>query len=64
MKFVYSASALRLIGRFAGFAAVLFWVTIGPVGNSAINPSLLNTGSEIMVQVGALGKTGFTAITR
>jgi hypothetical protein len=40
LKFIDAASALRPIGGFAGVAAVLFWVTIGLVGNSAINQPL------------------------
>jgi hypothetical protein len=63
LKLNDAASALRLIGGFAGFTAILFWVTIGPVGNSAINQPLINIGSEIMVQVGFVDKTGFTQIT-
>lgn len=64
LKINDAASALRMMAGFAGVAAILFWVTIGPVGNSAINQSLVNTGSEIMVQVGFVDKTGFTRITR
>ncbi|QTN26432.1 hypothetical protein HZ993_13925 [Rhodoferax sp. AJA081-3] len=64
MKFIDAASVLRPIGGFAGVAAILFWVTMGPVGNSAINQSLENIGSEIMVQDCFVDKTGFTEITR
>ena len=64
LKLNDAASALRPIGGFAGVAPNLFWVTIGPVGNSAINQSLENIGSEIMVQDCFVDKTGFTEITR
>lgn len=64
LKFNSAASALRPIGGFAGVAAILFWVTMGPVGNSAINQSLVNTGSENMVRYDFVDKTGFTRITR
>lgn len=53
-----------LVSAFAGFVATLFWVTIGPVGNSVINQPLINTGSEIMVQGDSVDKTVFTEITR
>ena len=52
------------ISTLAGFVAILFWDTIGPVGNSVINQRLINNGSEIMVQDDSVDKTGFTQITR
>ena len=60
MKFVNTASALRLI---AGFAAIFFWVSIRPVGDSVINQPT-NTWSEIMVRHDSVDKAGFTQLTQ
>jgi hypothetical protein len=64
LKFIDVASALSPIGGFAVVAAILFWGTIGLVGNSAINHSLVNVGIEVMVQVDYVDRRSFIQTTR